>query len=691
MNTSLQILASGPPIYNNLLKQEPTTTLRPRFPFQITLPVQSTHDKLKHFGSGAPLQIILTGQKPITNIVLQNSHQVAQPDATIQNQESISGPKLPFQMVLAGQSTPMSFSNSGPNLPSQITLPNQNIIDPNSNSGSQLPFKIMLPGQNTQSPIAGSSSKLPFQITLPRPFTNVAPRQQVSMTAENLAKSTANVRPRLPLIILLPNKALSNIRSSLPPPLSLLANTKPHASVVSVQNTNIGSTVIEPSTKGQSLPDRSGVLSTMLLDNCDKYVAKTDPSRKLNNLPSSSSSSKVNETVSVIKKRLKANVTYPMNPKRYTLVTQNDKKLFKAHNETTCFVCNINFIENDMLLEHLKETSFFCRVCVKDFNSHADLSAHFTTHQGNKCTTCNELFFCRKDRLHHFRTNELCNRGWHTIKCDICEKSLSSTKLLRLHKRNKHGTGKKRYQCIVCKDEFNEYNRFVVHSQNVHNAYEYMSCKLCKRFYLGPGKLKNHMMNSHLKVYKMRKGQFTCPTCGINYAKESSLVHHLQVHQQEQTDSLCEHCGETVPGGKVKMTRHINNKHPDLRLQSYTCRVCLEVFDSSKDLRKHRVDRHPCKQEPKCCEICGKQFKLLCHLKKHYHTHSDERNFKCDVCGATFKQSCTLYLHARTHSNVFKFACDTCGESFRWKQTFDKHVAKCKGRQNQSGDSDSDE
>ncbi|CEP19392.1 hypothetical protein [Parasitella parasitica] len=47
---------------------------------------------------------------------------------------------------------------------------------------------------------------------------------------------------------------------------------------------------------------------------------------------------------------------------------------------------------------------------------------------------------------------------------------------------------------------------------------------------------------------------------------------------------------------------------------------------------------------------CGRQFKRLEHLKRHFRTHTSERPYSCDMCGKAFSRSDNLAQHKKTHN-----------------------------------------
>lgn len=49
------------------------------------------------------------------------------------------------------------------------------------------------------------------------------------------------------------------------------------------------------------------------------------------------------------------------------------------------------------------------------------------------------------------------------------------------------------------------------------------------------------------------------------------------------------------------------------------------------------------------CSLCGYLSPFPSHLKRHYLSHSSERNFPCSLCEKKFKHKESLDYHLRVH------------------------------------------
>lgn len=417
-------------------------------------------------------------------------------------------------------------------------------------------------------------------------------------------------------------------------------------------------------------------------------LKKTSSNNSKNANPTKSSNASVSspESICSAKSKRKTKCTKQKPDPKTTTVTEEERKDYKIHNDVTCFVCNITFLDNDELQQHLRGDRFFCRTCISEFDNHSNLANHFTQHKGLKCVSCSGIFFCRKDSVRHFKSNPSCGDPKTKTQCNLCEKLCYSEKSLKLHVIKIHSVGEGKVECVVCKKKYFSETSLYEHLRVNHVAFEFITCNVCNKLLDGPVKLKKHMNNTHLR--NTENSRSSCNICGKVLIDELRLRQHLKVH--DQTETLCQHCGKTIKGGNYGMTFHLYKEHPK---NPFKCELCPEQFDKLSKLRSHEQKVHKKNwnkqpDQPQCCEICGKKYKNAKTLKTHYVTHSDKRSYRCDICGATFKRKGTLETHNRIHNGFFPYFCDKCGESFRWKQVRDKHTTKCEGSQENKSDSE---
>lgn len=116
------------------------------------------------------------------------------------------------------------------------------------------------------------------------------------------------------------------------------------------------------------------------------------------------------------------------------------------------------------------------------------------------------------------------------------------------------------------------------------------------------------------------------------------------------------------------------------------CRLCNESFSKYSDLLKHdstcaglkqeenKPAKGPNKKKLHKCEICGKAFKLIGHLKRHVVCHTGEKQYVCEVCERPFADTSTLRKHCRTHTGQKNFKCEICEKTFSQRSHMKTHL-----------------
>ena len=94
------------------------------------------------------------------------------------------------------------------------------------------------------------------------------------------------------------------------------------------------------------------------------------------------------------------------------------------------------------------------------------------------------------------------------------------------------------------------------------------------------------------------------------------------------------------------LEKHMKNNHtvdPLALNLEHKCQDCDFQVDSEEDLIKHVNKCHKYK-----CDICGKGFKILAHVKRHVDSVHKQIKFECTHCNKSFTQEYRLKTHIKT-------------------------------------------
>ncbi|KAL0838683.1 hypothetical protein ABMA28_016754 [Loxostege sticticalis] len=258
-----------------------------------------------------------------------------------------------------------------------------------------------------------------------------------------------------------------------------------------------------------------------------------------------------------------------------------------------------------------------CGICTKKFEETKDLKSHLEMHKDNKqCQICYETFTNWPALLGHRLEHIPEKQG----KCHICDRRSKSSIYMEYHYLSKHNNGEE----VV------------------------LTCKVCKKTYGSPTKLRNHIMFLHSEV------KYICDYCNKGFTVKDTLKVHILTHS-EQKRLVCDMCGFRckLPGN---LKAHKVRKHS---LTKVKCDRCEIVFANQE---KH--DSHTCRLHEVMCPECGKMLKHSRQLRRHRETHRLIGSHKCDRCPAAFKTREALRVHLNRHDNVRTKQCDVCSAKF---------------------------
>ena len=210
-----------------------------------------------------------------------------------------------------------------------------------------------------------------------------------------------------------------------------------------------------------------------------------------------------------------------------------NKHKLKAHELNThgpevlpCPSCGKMFQSKQKLKYHEvsfhTEQSFECDGCPKYFKTKTVLEAHRLTHKEASflCSDCPERFRMQSSLDKHRYTSHSANI--QMFKCQECEKDFVSKRHLRLHAKTHQE--KTKVTCELCEKVLSSSKVLGDHLRSVHEKIKRFSCNLCGHKAYKKDKLKKHVQKVHSRVME---------TCLISDAEVKHAYHHVMSYHQD--------------------------------------------------------------------------------------------------------------------------------------------------------------
>ncbi|XP_017116635.1 zinc finger protein 2 [Drosophila elegans] len=166
-----------------------------------------------------------------------------------------------------------------------------------------------------------------------------------------------------------------------------------------------------------------------------------------------------------------------------------------------------------------------------------------------------------------------------TTTCDLCNKTLSSTTALKLHKEGIHQNVKP-YICDSCGKQLKTITALNEHKL-VHTDSRPFECSVCKAGFKNRARLK-----AHHQIHA--EPSFVCNICGKKLQTRRTWNMHKLVHSEERR-LKCDVCGALFKRSKTLKTHLLS--HTGLR--PYVCNYCGKSFACNANCRSHKLKKHP--------------------------------------------------------------------------------------------------
>lgn len=290
---------------------------------------------------------------------------------------------------------------------------------------------------------------------------------------------------------------------------------------------------------------------------------------------------------------------------------------------------------DELVLQHYKLSCDLCSEPLEDFTELRKHYKYVHDEQGYlKC--CNKKIFKKCWMVEHIQLH-LNPDAFH---CDICNKSYSSSKVLKEHTKEVHSPNESRpFKCETCLKPFVSNAHLNAHIMVAHGS---VPCPQCPKLLASQGSLKKHLVAMHGDGE-----QHVCEVCARVFRSKQCFDTHVKAHLGTRTENRvqCSMCSVWLTD-KYCLTKHIRRMHvqPEVAL---SCELCGKQVRNQDGLNCHMRRAHT--ESRFECEMCHKKFKRPHHMREHIAIHHTGENlYGCNHCAERFNTKNKQYMHRKT-------------------------------------------
>ena len=366
--------------------------------------------------------------------------------------------------------------------------------------------------------------------------------------------------------------------------------------------------------------------------------------------------------------------------------------------KSVCPECNKVYdeqadLEQHMLLVHdkeLKDASYTCQACSKQFKSLVSYQVHKLTHRKkvHDCQHCGQVFKTNSQLQVHRRHDHNVQYGTlmyfgflmseGKIACEICSAKFENMSEYHDH-RPEHVVFE--YLCRECGNGFDSAEDFAVHQESkCSNQNLHLMCGVCDQRFSTYDTRRKHVLANH------PKGEDNyCHHCGANFTNITDLTEHFATHVKEKI-FVCDYCEKKF----FEKRNLVDHRVLHRSTKNFKCQICDNYYISSKSLQRH-IKLHLAQNKFSCAQ-CDSKFSKKDDLDRHIrlnHNFGETEKVEnvCNICGRQFLKKTSLMKHMQVHikgESDEKYTCVYCKSEYNpkdlplWKHMKESHPEELK-------------
>ncbi len=171
---------------------------------------------------------------------------------------------------------------------------------------------------------------------------------------------------------------------------------------------------------------------------------------------------------------------------------------------------------------------------------------------------------------------------------------------------------------------------------------------------------------------------FRCNICFAQFTRRTNLNIHISHIHNSDTARLykCDLCTNSYT---VKHQLKIHKVVVHEGKRPYCCRTCNATFTCMSNMKRHEKSVHRSQERKFKCGQCSRAYLNEANLKRHFRTHTGQKDFVCMVCNAAFNTKSELKLHSLKHSGIKRHKCHICNASYKVSHGLKHHLANKHG------------